>query len=147
MENNCELLDILRTYESPTTATSILESSPIVWERAKGAVVTDTEGNEYLDLSSGSGVANIGHSHNHVVQSIIENVGKMMHTGWTYPSVSRIKLLEKIKEILPSGLDQFMFTVTGSEGVEAALKLARYRTGKTQFAAFHGAYHGKTAGL
>ncbi|MBJ8204391.1 aspartate aminotransferase family protein [Bacillus cereus] len=146
MKNNKILLDTLNTYEAPTTTTSILEDNPIVWKEAKGAVVTDVEGGTYIDLSSGSGVANIGHSHPRVVQAITENVSKLMHTGWTYPSESRIQLLEKIKDKLPSNLQKFIFSVTGSEGVETALKLARFHTKKSQFIAFHGAFHGKTAG-
>lgn len=146
LNSNKQLLDILEKYESPTTATSIIQDNPVVWSKAVGVEVTDVEGKTYLDLSSGSGVTNVGHSHPHVVNAITKAANTLLHTGWTYPSIDRIRLLEKLQEKMPIELRKLTFAVTGSEGVEVALKLARFHTGKNNFIAFHGAFHGKTAG-
>ncbi len=99
-----------------------------------------------MDLSSGSGVANIGHCHPHIVKTMVNQASSLIHTGWNFASIPRILFLDKLKDKVPDELHHFMFAVTGSEGMETALNLACFYTKKTQFAAFHGSFQGKTTG-
>jgi 4-aminobutyrate aminotransferase-like enzyme len=141
-----ELLESLGTYES-RNVTQLTDASPIVWETASGAEVTDVDGNQYIDLTSAFGVANLGHSNPRVVAAIADQAARLTHgMGDVYPNVVKVRLLERLPSVVPPGLSKAFLATTGSEAVEAALKTAILCTGKSRFAAFAGAYHGLTLG-
>ncbi|MEO6913716.1 MAG: aspartate aminotransferase family protein [Candidatus Baltobacteraceae bacterium] len=120
---------------------------PVFWRSAKGANVTDVDGNRYIDLTAAFGVANVGHSNPEVAAAIAAQAELLMHAmGDVHPTEIKNRLLEKLLSIVPSGLGKVFLASTGAEAVEAALKTAMLATGKSAFAAFHGAYHGLSLG-
>lgn len=113
---------------------------------AKGAILTDVEGNEYIDFAGGIAVMNVGHSHPKVVQAIRDQAEKFTHTCFMVaPYESPIKLAEKLCEAAPGDSRKaVMFVNSGAEAVENAVKIARYYTQKTGIIAFESAFHGRT---
>ncbi len=113
---------------------------------AKGAVITDVEGNEYIDFAAGIAVMNVGHSHPKVVQAIKNQAEKFTHTCFmVVPYASPIALAEKLCDAVPGDSKKaVMFVNSGVEAVENAVKIARYYTKKTAIIAFEGAFHGRT---
>ncbi len=127
---------------------SLPRSYPLVIDHAKGAEVWDVDGNRYLDFMTGIAVASTGHSHPEVVQAIKDQAEKFLHICLAdFHYEVAVQLAEKLDEIAPfeEGA-QIFFTNSGAEAVESAIKLARYATGKRQFIAFQGAFHGRTIG-
>ncbi len=127
---------------------SLPRSYPLVVDHAKGANVWDVDGNRYLDFMTGIAVASTGHSHPEVVQAIKDQADKFLHICLAdFHYEVAIQLAEKLSEIAPFQEDaQVFFSNSGAEAIEAAIKLARYVTGRTQFIAFQGAFHGRTIG-
>ncbi|RMF37874.1 MAG: acetyl ornithine aminotransferase family protein [Chloroflexi bacterium] len=127
---------------------SYTRSYPFVMERGQGAEVWDVDGNRYVDFTAGIAVCSTGHAHPQVVQAIKAQAEKFLHmsgTDFYYPV--QIELAEKLNQIVPIEEDtQVFFTNSGTESVEAAIKLARYVTGRPRFIAFIGAFHGRTLG-
>lgn len=120
---------------------------PIVWERALGANVWDPDGNRFVDLTGGFGVASAGHSHPAVVAAASEQAARLAHgLGDAFPATRRIELAEALAQRLPGGLEQVIFGSSGSEAVEAALKTAVVATGRSGVLAFEGGYHGMSLG-
>ncbi len=113
---------------------------------AKGAVITDVEGQEYLDFAGGIAVMNVGHSHPKVVQAIKDQAEKFTHTCFmVVPYESPVKLAEKLCEAVPgTSKKAAMFVNSGAEAVENAVKIARYYTKKSAIIAFESAFHGRT---
>jgi 4-aminobutyrate aminotransferase-like enzyme len=141
-----QLLASLRAYEEPNV-TYVDDNFPVVWESAEQATITDVDGNRYLDLTAAFGVANVGHANRRVVTAVGEQAARLMHAmGDVHPDRSRIRLLEALPTILPSGLRKAFLATTGSEAVEAALKTAMLYTGKPHFASFRNGYHGLSLG-
>jgi 4-aminobutyrate aminotransferase-like enzyme len=141
-----ELLDSLRMRES-RNVTAIFDDFPVVWERAEGAFVDDCDGNRYIDLTAAFGVANVGHANPRVAAAIATQAASLPHAmGDVHPPAVRVALLERLREILPHGLDRTFLATTGSEAIEAAMKTAVLATGRTRFAAYRGAYHGLSLG-
>jgi 4-aminobutyrate aminotransferase-like enzyme len=138
-------LDATLRWEAPSMAGPV-EEIGVAWERARGARVWDERGREYLDMTAGSGVHNVGHNHPEVVAAAAAQMGRLTHTGWQFPSPSRARLLERLAARMPFDRPRFVFAVTGSEAVEAALKLARAATGRPSVLSFLGGFHGKTGG-
>jgi acetylornithine/N-succinyldiaminopimelate aminotransferase len=118
------------------------------FERAEGVYMYDSEGKAYIDLISGIGVSNLGHSHPKVIQAIKEQVDKYMHlmVYGEYVQTPQVRFAEKLVDILPATLNSVYFTNSGAEAVEGALKLAKRFTGRQHMVAFHGSYHGSTHG-
>jgi 4-aminobutyrate aminotransferase len=113
----------------------------------KGVEVWDVDGNRFLDFAAGIAVVATGHSHPKVVKSIQEQAEKFLHISSDYYHRKWIELGEAINNISPfSGKTISFMSNSGAESVEAAIKLARYHTGRTQFIGFHGAFHGRTMG-
>ena len=140
------LLDSLRERES-RNVTAIAHDFPVVWQSASGAVVDDSDGNSYLDLTAAFGVANVGHANARVARAIAEQAALLPHAmGDVHPPETRIRLLERLRDILPAEMSRTFLATTGSEAVEAALKTAVLATGRTRFAAYRGAYHGLSLG-
>jgi 4-aminobutyrate aminotransferase-like enzyme len=141
-----ELVPALRTYES-RNVTYAGDEFPVFWESASGATVTDVDGNRYIDLTAAFGVANAGHGNPYVVSAIADQAARLMHgMGDVHPHELRTRLLERLASVLPQGLTKTFLATTGSEAVEAALKTAILRTGKSHFVAYRNAYHGLSLG-
>ena len=113
---------------------------------ARGAVITDVEGNEYIDFAAGIAVMNVGHSHPKVVQAIKNQAEKFTHTCFmVVPYESPVALAEKLCDAVPGDSKKaVMFVNSGVEAVENAVKIARYYTRKKGIIAFEGAFHGRT---
>lgn len=113
---------------------------------AKGAVITDVEGNDYIDFAGGIAVMNVGHSHPKVVKAVKDQAEKLMHTCFMVaPYESPVQLAEKLCEAVPGDSKKsVMFVNSGAEAVENAIKIARYYTQKTAIIAFDSAFHGRT---
>lgn len=120
---------------------------PFVMERGKGVEVWDVDGNRFLDFAAGIAVVATGHSHPKVVEAIQNQAERFIHISSDFYHESWIQLSEKFNEISPFSEDAAVFlTNSGTESVEAAIKLARHHTGKSQFIGFLGAFHGRTMG-
>jgi 4-aminobutyrate aminotransferase len=121
---------------------------PLVIERGSGATVEDVDGNVFLDCSAGIAVNATGHSHPDVVRAIAAQAGQFVHMSGTdfYYDV-QVRLAEALARVVPirGGVKSF-FGNSGTEAIEAAIKLARYTTGRTSLIAFHGGFHGRTMG-
>lgn len=113
---------------------------------AKGAVLTDVEGEEYLDFAGGIAVMNVGHSHPKVVKALKDQAEKFTHTCFMVaPYESPVALAEKLCEAAPGDSKKsVMFVNSGAEAVENAVKIARYYTQKTGIIAFDSAFHGRS---
>lgn len=118
------------------------------FERAEGVYMYSAEGKAFLDLISGIGVSNLGHSNPYVVNAIKEQLDKYMHlmVYGEYVQTPQVRFAEKLVSLLPDPLQSVYFTNSGSEAVEGALKLAKRFTGRQQMIAFHHSYHGSTHG-
>jgi acetylornithine/N-succinyldiaminopimelate aminotransferase len=118
------------------------------FERAEGVYMYDAAGNPFIDLISGIGVSNLGHSNPQVIAAIKEQVDKYMHlmVYGEYVQTPQVKFAEKLVSVLPGNLNSVYFTNSGAEAVEGALKLAKRFTGRQQIIAMHNSYHGSTHG-
>ncbi len=127
---------------------SLPRSYGLVIDHGKGAEVWDVDGNRYLDFMTGIAVTSTGHAHPEVVQAIKDQAEKFLHICLAdFHYEVAVELAEKLDEIAPfDEAAQIFFTNSGAEAVEAAIKLARYATGRKQFIAFQGAFHGRTIG-
>lgn len=115
------------------------------WE-ASGAVIRDVYGREYIDCSGGPAVFAVGHRHPAVVAAVREQLDRMPMSVRAMPRRLEADLAEALAEITPGDLQYTFFVNSGAEAVEGALKLARLATGRTEFVAAEGAFHGKTLG-
>ena len=113
---------------------------------AKGAIITDVDGNEWIDFAGGIGVVNAGHCPEPVVEAIREQAGKYLHTSFNVVTYEPyIQLCEELAEILPHGeKTKAMLISTGAEAVENAIKIARQATKRPAILCFTGSYHGRT---
>jgi len=115
-------------------------------ERGEGVYVYDEEGNRYLDFTAGWGVTSLGHAHPVILEALLEQGKKIIqnpNSGLTY-SPARAKLLSVLREVLPHNLTHVFFTNSGAEANDAALKLARKVTGRTDVVSTHQSFHGRT---
>ena len=120
---------------------------PFVMDRGLGVEVWDVDGNRFLDFAAGIAVVSTGHSHPKVVKAIQDQVEKFIHISSDFYHESWIKLGEELDRIAPfSEPARSFMTNSGTESVEAAIKLARYHTGRTEFIGFLGGFHGRTMG-
>jgi 4-aminobutyrate aminotransferase len=122
--------------------------APFVMARGEGAVVEDVDGNVYLDCCAGIAVATTGHSHPEVVRAITDQASRFLHTSTDFYHEPQVALGEAMSEIAPfdsRGAKTF-FSNSGTEAVEAAIKLARHHTKRVNIIAFLGAFHGRTLG-
>ncbi len=136
----------LARYES-RNITYLAEDFPVFWTEAAGANVRDAGDNVYVDLTSAFAVPGAGHSHPRIVEAVRAQAGKLMHgMGDVHPPEIKVRLLEKLAQVTPGGLDRTILANSGAEAIEAALKTSMLATGKPRVLAFHGAYHGLTLG-
>jgi len=116
-------------------------------DHGKGSEVWDVDGNRFLDFAAGIAVTSTGHSHPKVVKAIQEQAEKFIHISSDFYHEKWIELSEKLAGIAPFEEDARVFlTNSGTESVEAAIKLARYHTGRSGFIGFLGGFHGRTMG-
>ena len=120
---------------------------PFVMARGQGAVVEDVDGNVYLDFCAGIAVAATGHSHPDVVRAITDQASRFLHISTDYYHEPQVELGEMLARIAPIGdRAKTFFSNSGTEAVEAAIKLARYHTKRYNVIAFLGSFHGRTLG-
>jgi 4-aminobutyrate aminotransferase len=113
----------------------------------KGAEIWDVDGNRFLDFAAGIAVCSTGHSHPAVVHAIKEAAERFLHISSDYWHEGQVRLAERLNEISPMKEPTMsFFAQSGTEAVEAALKLARYTTGRGRFIGFLGGFHGRTMG-
>jgi 4-aminobutyrate aminotransferase-like enzyme len=137
-----KLAESLKRFECPQI-TFMNENFPVFFESAQGANVTDVDKNRYLDLTSLFGVCGVGHRSPAVLKALQEQSKKMIHgMGDVHPNEVKVLLAKRLSEITPGNLNQTIFSSTGAEAVETALKTAVMHTKKTGVIAFTGAYHG-----
>ena len=118
---------------------------PIAIVRGQGALLWDVDGNEYLDCSSGHGVANLGHAHPKVAEAISRQASTLITLFETFPNDKRATLMEKLTALAP-GLERVFFCNSGTEAIEAAIKFSRLATGRTGIVAAMRGFHGRTMG-
>jgi 4-aminobutyrate aminotransferase len=120
---------------------------PFVMDYGRGVEVWDVDGNRFLDFAAGIAVLATGHSHPKVVMSVQEQAERFFHISSDFYHEKWVELGEAIDKISPFNEKTISFmSNSGAESIEAAIKLARYHTGRTQFIGFHGAFHGRTMG-
>ena len=137
-------LDFQRSTEGG--AVSYPRGMPMALRRGRGATVEDVDGNIYIDFFAGAGVLNFGHSHPEVIAAAKAQLDDLTHT-LDIPSPPRRALIERLRAVLPPELSRLQFGgPTGSDAVEAAMKLAKLNAGRPGMIAFEGSYHGMTAG-
>jgi 4-aminobutyrate aminotransferase/(S)-3-amino-2-methylpropionate transaminase len=137
-----EVLDRLRA----SVAAPLAITFPVVADEARGATLTDVDGNTFIDFTGGVGCLNVGHSHPHVVQAAQEQLERFSHTDFTVvPYEVYAALAERLLARAPfSGRAKAAFFNAGTEAVENAVKFARAHTRRAAVIGFEGAFHGRT---
>ena len=138
------LIDRDKTVVSP----SYTRGYPLVIARGSGATVEDVDGNIFLDCAAGIAVNSTGHSHPDVVKAITDQAQKFLHmSGTDFYYEPQVRLAEELAAIVPiqGGVRSF-FGNSGTEAIEACLKLSRYATGRQNIIAFIGGFHGRSMG-
>jgi 4-aminobutyrate aminotransferase-like enzyme len=134
----------LRGHESPAIWGS--DPAPVAWARARGCVVEDVDGNRYIDLAAGFGVASLGHADPAVRAAVAAQAARLTQgLGDLMPHETRARLVAKLG-VLGGALSSVLLAGSGSEAVELALKTARVATGRRRVVAFEGGYHGLSLG-
>lgn len=128
--------------------TCLAPEPPIFWERAAGANVWDVDGNRFVDLGAGFGVASAGHAHPRIVAAVAAQGAALLHAmGDVHPAAVKVELLERLVALFPGGGPaRAVLGSSGSDAVEAALETAALATGRVGVVAFEGAYHGLSLG-
>jgi 4-aminobutyrate aminotransferase len=121
------------------------QATGVVAARGQGVHLYDEADRRYLDFTAGIGVTSTGHCHPRVVEAAQRQVGTLIHGQYTtVMHRPLLTLVDRLSEVLPPGLDRMFFANSGSEAVEAAVRLARQATGRPNVIAFHGGFHGRT---
>ncbi|GEL18596.1 aspartate aminotransferase family protein [Pseudonocardia asaccharolytica] len=125
----------------------LTQATPVQVASGKGVYLYDTDGRRHLDFTAGIGVTSTGHCHPKVVAAAQEQVGTLIHGQYTtVMHQPLLRLSERLGDVLPAGLDSVFFLNSGSEAVEASVRLARHATGRQLIVAFDGGFHGRTMG-
>ena len=140
-------LDIIKR-DIASLSPSFAREYALVVDRAQGSELWDVDGKRYIDFMAGVAVLNVGHRHPAVMEAVKEQIEKFWHiclADFFYPQA--VELAEKLQAIAPmhNGTKVF-FGNSGTEAVEAAIKLAMYKTERSRFIGFTGAFHGRTLG-
>ncbi|UUV29447.1 aminotransferase class III-fold pyridoxal phosphate-dependent enzyme [Amycolatopsis roodepoortensis] len=121
------------------------QATPVVVDHGEGVYLYGTDGKRHLDFTAGIGVTSTGHCHPHVVSAAREQIGKLVHGQYTtVMHKPMLELTEKLGGVLPEGLDSLFYANSGSEAVEAALRLSRQATKRPNVIVFQGGFHGRT---
>jgi 4-aminobutyrate aminotransferase/(S)-3-amino-2-methylpropionate transaminase len=145
-----QLMAELAVYESPAITARYLARAesggidcPIVFAKTEDVFIEDVDGNRFIDLTAGFGVAIAGHARSEIVIAAQEQLAAMPHAmGDAFPAKNKVDLAKKLAQITPGDLQRSLFASAGFEAVEAALKTALLKTGKPGVIAFENAYHG-----
>ncbi len=126
-------------------SSALKQATGVVAARGEGVHLFDEDDRRYLDFTAGIGVTSTGHCHPKVVEAAQRQVATLIHAQYT-TVLHRplLTLVDRLGEVLPRGLDRMFFANSGSEAVEAALRLARMSTGRPNVIVFHGGFHGRT---
>ena len=138
--NTQEILEIETKHTSGTYA-----KQPLVIVRGQGASLFDIDGVEYLDCSSGHGVANLGHAHPKIAEALYKQANTLITLFESFPNDQRAMVMQKLTSLV-AGLDRVFLCNSGTESVEAAFKFARISTGRKNIVAAMRAFHGRTYG-
>ena len=123
------------------------QATPVVAARGEGVYIYDEDDRRFLDFTAGIGVTSTGHCHPRVVAAAQEQVATLIHGQYTtVMHRPLLRLTERLGEVLPEGVDRLFYVNSGSEAVEAALRLARQATGRQNAIVFQGSFHGRTMG-
>ncbi|MCX4552689.1 aminotransferase class III-fold pyridoxal phosphate-dependent enzyme [Streptomyces sp. NBC_01387] len=123
------------------------QATPVIATRGEGMYLYDADDRRYLDFTAGVGVTSTGHCHPRVVEAVQRQAGRLIHGQYTTVLHDQLlTLTERLGEVLPTGLDSVFYLNSGSEAVEAALRLARQATGRQNVIVFDGSFHGRTMG-
>jgi len=121
------------------------QATGVLAARGEGVLLYDEDDHRYLDFTAGIGVTSTGHCHPRVVEAAQRQVGTLIHAQYTtVMHRPLLTLVERLGEVLPPGLDTMFFANSGSEAIEAALRLSRQATGRPNVIVFHGGFHGRT---
>lgn len=138
--NTQQILEIETKHSAGTYA-----KQPLVIVRGQGASLFDADGNEYLDCTSGHGVANLGHANQKVADAIYKQASTLITLFESFPNDKRAEVMQKLTSLV-DGLDRVFLCNSGTEAVEASFKFARISTGRTNIVAAMRAFHGRTYG-
>lgn len=117
----------------------------VAWDHARGVVVTDADGNTFIDWTSGVLVTNVGHCHPELVKAIQQASARLLN-NYECLHEERVIAAEKLISVLPPHLDKCFFLSTGSEAIEGALRIMKRKTGRFEIVSFFGGFHGRTYG-
>ncbi|MDA0659120.1 MAG: acetyl ornithine aminotransferase family protein [Planctomycetota bacterium] len=139
-----QLIELDQAYTSP----SYTRDYPLTVARARGAMIEDLDGNLFLDFTAGIAVCSTGHCHPQVVKAIQDQAAQLIHmSGTDFYYEPQARLAQRLAQLMPGrGSHRVFFANSGTESVEAALKLARYHTGRSHIIGFQGGFHGRTMG-
>ncbi|WP_030911892.1 aspartate aminotransferase family protein [Streptomyces sp. NRRL F-5126] len=130
-----------------TLSPVLKQATPVLAARGEGVYVYDEAGRAHLDFTAGIGVTSTGHCHPRVVEAAQRQVATLVHGQYTtVMHRPLLTLTERLGEVLPAGLDSLFYVNSGSEAVEAAMRLARQATGRPNIVVFQGSFHGRTIG-
>ena len=128
-----------------TISACVARPYPLVIDRAKGSIIKDVDGREYIDFIAGIAVMNAGYSNPEVITAVSAQLEKITHCGYgDFFAEPPVKLATKLKEL--SGYSKVFYCNSGTEAVEAAIKLASWKTKRQNFISFYNAFHGRTLG-
>ncbi|MEO8699993.1 MAG: aspartate aminotransferase family protein [Kofleriaceae bacterium] len=130
---------VMRPWANPA-------GEPVIVAKAKGCVVTDIHGKDYLDLTAGYFVNNAGHCHPRIVEAATKQMGEVLQVSGKHGTIAAVRLAEKLMTLGPKSIHKTFFSTGGSEANEFALKLARQYTKKPDIAYLQNGYHGLTLG-
>ena len=141
--NQHEIINLDHKLTSP----SYSRDHNFVYKKAKGSYIYDTKNKKYLDFAAGIAVMNVGHTNPYVVQAIKKQLQLGLHAGFPdFYATTPLEFLKKLYQFLPKELNKSFFTNSGTESVEAALKVAKWHTKKKWLFSFKGGFHGRTLG-
>ena len=139
-----EIVGRERRHIAPGSQSFALQSG-LAMARGRGSTLIDEDGNEYIDFVAGIGVGSVGHCHPHYVEALQRQAERL--TFGSFTTETRAKFLELLASVTPEGLTRIQMFSGGAEAVEAALRLAKAATGKSEVVGFLGGFHGKTGGV
>ena len=124
---------------------SVATFSRLCMDHGEGAVLWDADGNRYVDLLAGVGVASLGYAHPKYVAGMQRQIARV-HVG-SFTTEHRAALVQLLAQLAPGDINRTQLYSGGAEAVEAAFRLAKSHTGRTEFVGFWGGFHGKTGGV
>jgi 4-aminobutyrate aminotransferase len=139
--------DAMAAHGKAALSPLLVQATPVQVARGEGVHLYDTAGHRYLDFTAGIGVTSTGHCHPRVVAAAQRQVATLIHGQYTtVMHRPLLELTERLGDVLPAGIDSVFYVNSGSEAVEAAVRLARHTTGRPLVVAFDGGFHGRTMG-